>query len=311
MQTEEFDEVLTHARLALELNPQSIKAHFRRAMAYYHQDEFDLADAAFQTAYKMDQTNQEVIKGMHLLKKKRSDYHEKNKKIAQAIAKNSGGHSHESSPTASSSESKNVECCPKKHENNNKNIAQTSSVTIEELPQNEPDEKNKNKLEIPKPESMKIPDIPIENEKFFLGKTILFSTPDVSKIKQIKSENFTKNNINKKAGVPKVLLIAAGFFTMLTAGLGGYIFIIIFVLFRTTFDIFGFWTCAGGGATFVGMATAVFGDGLRDFLVLFVIVGQHSTFLDSELVQAVGLLSWEWPPLFLAMACAIFLFFSW
>ena len=43
MQTEEFDEVLTHARLALELNPQSIKAHFRRAMAYYHQDEFDLA----------------------------------------------------------------------------------------------------------------------------------------------------------------------------------------------------------------------------------------------------------------------------
>ena len=70
MQTEEFDEVLTHARLALELNPQSIKAHFRRAMAYYHQDEFDLADAAFQTAYKMDQTNQEVIKGMHLLKKK-------------------------------------------------------------------------------------------------------------------------------------------------------------------------------------------------------------------------------------------------
>ena len=60
MVTAEYDEVLTQARLALEIEPNNVKAYYRRAMAFYHQDEFESADESFDAAHCLDPKNQEV-----------------------------------------------------------------------------------------------------------------------------------------------------------------------------------------------------------------------------------------------------------
>merc|ERR1719188_1272155 len=56
-QQEEWDEVLTQCRLALEINPRLVKAYYRTGLAHSARDHFDLAKDALMSAYEIEPKN--------------------------------------------------------------------------------------------------------------------------------------------------------------------------------------------------------------------------------------------------------------
>eukprot|EP00927_Polykrikos_kofoidii_P006505 TRINITY_DN12633_c0_g1_i1.p1 TRINITY_DN12633_c0_g1~~TRINITY_DN12633_c0_g1_i1.p1 ORF type:complete len:431 (+),score=91.20 TRINITY_DN12633_c0_g1_i1:186-1478(+) len=84
-QQEEWDEVLTQCRLALEINPNLVKAYYRTGLAYLARDEFDLAKDALTSAIEIEPRNTEVIAAMTQLKKKMANYKVKQKEVAKEM----------------------------------------------------------------------------------------------------------------------------------------------------------------------------------------------------------------------------------
>ena len=57
---EEWDEVVMQCRLALAINPKSVKAFYCTALAHLARDNFDLAKDALQSAIETEPQNVEV-----------------------------------------------------------------------------------------------------------------------------------------------------------------------------------------------------------------------------------------------------------
>mmetsp|Transcript_22959 Transcript_22959/g.46498 ORF Transcript_22959/g.46498 Transcript_22959/m.46498 type:complete len:424 (+) Transcript_22959:75-1346(+) len=80
-QQEEWDEVLTQCRLALEINPRSVKAFYRTAQAHLARDQFDLAKDALMSAYEIEPQNAEVRAAYVQLKKNMANYKARRKEV--------------------------------------------------------------------------------------------------------------------------------------------------------------------------------------------------------------------------------------
>jgi len=80
-QLEEWEEVLTQCRLALEINPRSVKAFYRTGVARLAQDRFELARAALLDAQEIEPKNPEVSAALEQLKTKVANYKIKRKEI--------------------------------------------------------------------------------------------------------------------------------------------------------------------------------------------------------------------------------------
>eukprot|EP00928_Gymnodinium_smaydae_P036297 TRINITY_DN25389_c0_g3_i1.p1 TRINITY_DN25389_c0_g3~~TRINITY_DN25389_c0_g3_i1.p1 ORF type:complete len:559 (-),score=133.76 TRINITY_DN25389_c0_g3_i1:268-1830(-) len=84
-QQEEWDEVLTQCRLALEINPRSVKAYFRRGIAYLNRDQFDLARDALESAYEIEPHNPDVRNTWNQLQKRIASYKKRTKDVSKEM----------------------------------------------------------------------------------------------------------------------------------------------------------------------------------------------------------------------------------
>jgi len=84
-QQEEWDDVLTHCRLALELNPRSVKAYYRTGLAHMARDGFELAKEAFLSAHEIEPTNAETNGALKQLQKNMAHYKTKRKEVAKEM----------------------------------------------------------------------------------------------------------------------------------------------------------------------------------------------------------------------------------
>lgn len=84
-QQEEWDEVLTHCRLALELNPRSVKAYYRTGQAHIARDKFDLAKDALMSAYEIEPNNAEVRAMLKKLQTNIANYQVRQKQVYTAM----------------------------------------------------------------------------------------------------------------------------------------------------------------------------------------------------------------------------------
>lgn len=87
-QQEEWDEVLTQCRLALELNPRSVKAYYRTGLAHLSRDQFDLARDALMSAHEIEPKNKEVLTALRKLKDKMANYKVRQKEVYKAMTTN-------------------------------------------------------------------------------------------------------------------------------------------------------------------------------------------------------------------------------
>lgn len=85
-QQEEWDEVLTQCRLALEIDPRSVKAHYRTGLAHLARDHFDLAKAALTSAYNIEPRNPEVLAALKQLKHNMETYKVRRKEVFREMA---------------------------------------------------------------------------------------------------------------------------------------------------------------------------------------------------------------------------------
>jgi len=90
-QQEEWDEVLTHCRLALEVNPRLVKAFYRTAQAHLARDQFDLAKDALMSAYEIEPQNAEVRAAFGQLKQNMASYKARTKVICKEMMSASPG----------------------------------------------------------------------------------------------------------------------------------------------------------------------------------------------------------------------------
>jgi len=84
-QQEEWDEVLTQCRLALELNPRSVKAYYRTGQAHIARDHFELAKDALMSAYEIEPNNSEVRAMLRKLKTNMETYQVRSKQVYSAM----------------------------------------------------------------------------------------------------------------------------------------------------------------------------------------------------------------------------------
>uniref|UniRef100_A0A7S1AXB9 peptidylprolyl isomerase n=1 Tax=Noctiluca scintillans TaxID=2966 RepID=A0A7S1AXB9_NOCSC len=80
-QQEDWDEVLTHCRLALEIDPRSVKAYYRSGLAHLARDQFDLARDMLTSAYDIEPKNPQVIETLKSLKKKMANYKSRQREV--------------------------------------------------------------------------------------------------------------------------------------------------------------------------------------------------------------------------------------
>lgn len=84
-QQEEWDDVLTQCRLALEINPRSVKAFYRTGLAHLARDHFDLAKESLLSAYEIEPANPEVLAALRQLKQKMATYKNKTKFVFSSM----------------------------------------------------------------------------------------------------------------------------------------------------------------------------------------------------------------------------------
>jgi len=84
-QQEEWDDVLTNCRLALEINPRSVKALYRTGWAHLRRDKFELAKDALLSAYEIEPKNREVLAALAQLKKNMADYKARTKEVCKEM----------------------------------------------------------------------------------------------------------------------------------------------------------------------------------------------------------------------------------
>ncbi|CEM16918.1 unnamed protein product [Vitrella brassicaformis CCMP3155] len=77
----EFDDVRTHTRLALDIDPNNVKAFFRRGTASMKEDKYEEAASDFSQALKLEPNNREVQQALLALQQKQRHYQQQSKKV--------------------------------------------------------------------------------------------------------------------------------------------------------------------------------------------------------------------------------------
>lgn len=90
-QQEQWDEVLTHCRLALEINPRSVKAYYRTGLAHLARDNFDEAREALMTAHEIEPKNAEVLGALKRLKETMANYKVRRKEVFREMVAGGAG----------------------------------------------------------------------------------------------------------------------------------------------------------------------------------------------------------------------------
>mmetsp|Transcript_29101 Transcript_29101/g.61895 ORF Transcript_29101/g.61895 Transcript_29101/m.61895 type:complete len:431 (+) Transcript_29101:134-1426(+) len=84
-QQEDWDEVLTHCRLALEINPRSVKAFYRIGLAHLARDNFEEAKDALTSALEIEPKNPDVMGAYKRLRKNMETYKVRQKEVAKEM----------------------------------------------------------------------------------------------------------------------------------------------------------------------------------------------------------------------------------
>lgn len=84
-QQEDWDEVLTQCRLALEVNPRAVKAYYRQGLAHLARDDFELAKDALMSAHEIEPANKEVLASLQQLKTKMETYKVRRRDVAKEM----------------------------------------------------------------------------------------------------------------------------------------------------------------------------------------------------------------------------------
>eukprot|EP00931_Biecheleriopsis_adriatica_P034957 TRINITY_DN20156_c0_g1_i1.p1 TRINITY_DN20156_c0_g1~~TRINITY_DN20156_c0_g1_i1.p1 ORF type:complete len:381 (-),score=97.77 TRINITY_DN20156_c0_g1_i1:7-1149(-) len=100
-QTEDWDEVLCQCRLALEINPRSVKAYYRSGLAHLARDHFDLAKDSLTSAYEIEPNNKEVLAALRQLKKNMDTYKVRRKDVAKEMLSGNTADEEVAAPEAS------------------------------------------------------------------------------------------------------------------------------------------------------------------------------------------------------------------
>ncbi|PFH33117.1 tetratricopeptide repeat-containing protein [Besnoitia besnoiti] len=85
LQQQDFDEVYIQCRLALEMDPTNVKAHYRRGLAYLQQDHFVEAKEDLMKAHEQEPGNREVRDALLLLREKIQRYKRRSAKTYKAM----------------------------------------------------------------------------------------------------------------------------------------------------------------------------------------------------------------------------------
>ena len=80
-----YSEVITYANKILDVQPQNVKAIYRRAIAYLHRGSFDEAKSDLLLANELCPNDPSIKEGFKLYKQKKAEYHEKSKRIASQV----------------------------------------------------------------------------------------------------------------------------------------------------------------------------------------------------------------------------------
>lgn len=99
---EEWDEVVTQCRLALEINPRAVKAYYRTGLAHLARDNWDLAKDALMSAHEIEPQNHEVLQALRQLKNKKETYKVRTKEVAKEML--SGRETHETKDDSAQAE---------------------------------------------------------------------------------------------------------------------------------------------------------------------------------------------------------------
>lgn len=89
-QQEDWDEVLTQCRQALEINPRAVKAYYRMGLAYLNRDQFELAKDALVSAHEIEPNNPDVAAALKQLKKNMEDYKWRTRDVAKEMFSGKG-----------------------------------------------------------------------------------------------------------------------------------------------------------------------------------------------------------------------------
>lgn len=90
-QQEDWDEVLTHCRLALEINPRLVKAYYRIGLAHLARDNFDEAKDALMTAHEIEPKNNDVLGALKRLKENIDNYKVRQKEVFREMVVGAAG----------------------------------------------------------------------------------------------------------------------------------------------------------------------------------------------------------------------------
>ncbi|CAJ1378044.1 unnamed protein product [Effrenium voratum] len=84
-QQEDWEEVLTQCRQALEINPRAVKAYYRAGLAYLARDQFDLAKDSLLSALEIEPKNPDVAAALKQLKQNMEDYKSRTRDVAKEM----------------------------------------------------------------------------------------------------------------------------------------------------------------------------------------------------------------------------------
>lgn len=84
-QQEDWEEVLTQCRQALEINPRAVKAYYRMGLAHLARDQFELAKDALVSAHEIEPNNPDVAAALKQLKKNMDDYKWRTRDVAKEM----------------------------------------------------------------------------------------------------------------------------------------------------------------------------------------------------------------------------------
>lgn len=90
VQQEDWPEVLTNCRLALEVDPRSVKAYYRMGQAHLATDNFQLAKDVLMSAYDVEPKNPDVLRALKTLKEKQISYKTKTKFVFKEMSNAEG-----------------------------------------------------------------------------------------------------------------------------------------------------------------------------------------------------------------------------
>lgn len=86
-----YENIVTHCTDALKISPNNVKALYRRAVAYTHLSDFELAGKDLVAAAKEEPSNAAIQQAWEELRKRRQHYKDKLKRIAKVTFKSEPG----------------------------------------------------------------------------------------------------------------------------------------------------------------------------------------------------------------------------